>query len=305
MPYKRISGIYKIINIKNNKIYIGSAVSILARFQNHKMHLKKGTHKNRHLQNAWCKYGSQFFKFEILENVSKEQLILREQFWLDKTQCYNNQIGYNICTVANSTLGTKRTKETREKISKAVKAYITKDHLDEMTKLAAIANKGRKKSPVELANWINSRSRKWLVIDPDGNSKEITNLNKFCRENNLLQGKMSRVGSGLESHHRGWRCTKLSSNNDGRGRKHLQRFRNKSRKNNPDIGAKISIRKKRSWKIITPEGQETITKDLIQFCKQNNLNPFGMRKIARSVRLYGRKYTYYKYQCFGPLETYR
>ena len=32
MPHKKICGIYKITNIINNKVYIGSAISILNRY---------------------------------------------------------------------------------------------------------------------------------------------------------------------------------------------------------------------------------------------------------------------------------
>ena len=42
-------------------------------------------------------------------------------------------------------------------------------------------------------------------VDPDGNIHDVYNLSKFCRENNLSQGHMSSVSSGLRSHHKGWK----------------------------------------------------------------------------------------------------
>ena len=36
MPYKKITGIYKIINTKNNKVYVGSALSVFSRLNTHK-----------------------------------------------------------------------------------------------------------------------------------------------------------------------------------------------------------------------------------------------------------------------------
>jgi len=52
-----VSGIYKIINLKNNKIYIGSSICIIKRWYHHKYHLINNNHSNCYLQNAWNKYG--------------------------------------------------------------------------------------------------------------------------------------------------------------------------------------------------------------------------------------------------------
>lgn len=43
------------------------------------------------------------------------------------------------------------------------------------------------------------------LIDPSGSGVTITNLRKFCRDNNLDCGCMSRVISGKSSHHKGWK----------------------------------------------------------------------------------------------------
>lgn len=46
------SGIYKITNVVNNKIYIGSACNIMQRFSNHKSSLRKGKHHSIYLQRS-------------------------------------------------------------------------------------------------------------------------------------------------------------------------------------------------------------------------------------------------------------
>lgn len=46
-------------------------------------------------------------------------------------------------------------------------------------------------------------SKEWEITDPNGNCFIIENLTKFCRENNLDQGNLSR-GS-----HKGWGCKRL------------------------------------------------------------------------------------------------
>jgi hypothetical protein len=73
------------------------------------------------LLRAWCKYGEQSFTFEILEEVSNpDHLLAYEQVYLDYYKSYEEDRGYNICKVAGSQYGLKRTEETKRKISDAV-----------------------------------------------------------------------------------------------------------------------------------------------------------------------------------------
>lgn len=117
MPYKKISAIYKIENIVNKKIYIGSAVSVKRRFNDHKNHLNENRHHNSYLQRSWNKYGEENFKFEIIEKIENKNLLIgREQYWMNVLEPE-----YNICKFAGSSLGIKRTDEEKERISKTLK----------------------------------------------------------------------------------------------------------------------------------------------------------------------------------------
>lgn len=113
------SGIYKILNKINGKFYIGSASYLNNRKSNHKRDLVANKHKNSHLQSAFNKYGIDAFEFIVIEYCDKRLLLEREQYWLDITQCYNREIGYNILKVANSRIGVKHTEETKAKFKKA------------------------------------------------------------------------------------------------------------------------------------------------------------------------------------------
>jgi len=115
--FKKRNVIYKIINIVNNKFYIGSASYYDKRIGTHVSLLRKKEHENPYLQSAWIKYGEESFIFEILEEVElKESLLNREQYWLDITKCYNRKIGYNICKNAYSSIGVTRSEEFKKKV---------------------------------------------------------------------------------------------------------------------------------------------------------------------------------------------
>lgn len=111
LAYK-ISGIYEIVNTVNGHRYIGSAVNIDKRWREHLLQLKKHTHHSVYLQRAWDKHGSSCFTFSVIEHCVKEQLIDREQFYIN---AFSPE--YNICKIANSRLGTKWTDESKKKLS--------------------------------------------------------------------------------------------------------------------------------------------------------------------------------------------
>lgn len=93
------SGIYKILNTNNNKVYIGSSKEIEKRWKRHKTELKNNKHHSLKLQRAWNKENDpSVFEFSIVEECSVDQLMGREQEWIDNTQSYYK--GYNCCKYA-------------------------------------------------------------------------------------------------------------------------------------------------------------------------------------------------------------
>lgn len=106
------AGIYCISNTVNGKRYVGSAVNFKGRWQNHLSYLRRGEHSNRYLQRAFDKYGECTFAFSVLEQTDDvSQLIPREQWYLDMLLPE-----YNICRIAASSLGVRRTEETCAKL---------------------------------------------------------------------------------------------------------------------------------------------------------------------------------------------
>lgn len=90
-------GVYKITNIVNHKIYIGSSKTILQRWRNHIKTLEAHTHSNMFLQVDWDKYGKNNFVFEILEECAENDRYDIEQKYLDEFfPFYRSDKGYNI-----------------------------------------------------------------------------------------------------------------------------------------------------------------------------------------------------------------
>ena len=116
----RNTGIYKISNNTNSKIYIGSSININRRWNSHKNALLKNKHKNILLQNHVNKYGIENIVFEIIEICSKDNLINREQFYIDLLKPI-----FNICKIAGNTLGYRYSIEQKDKLSlsQAYKVY--------------------------------------------------------------------------------------------------------------------------------------------------------------------------------------
>lgn len=117
------SGIYKITNIVNNKVYVGRSVNWLKRISVHKSELRKNKHSNPYLQKAWNKYGETNFICELVEQCSVDELKDKEIYWIDKLNAINRDFGYNIREEENDG---KCTEEYRKRIGKISKEKLTK-----------------------------------------------------------------------------------------------------------------------------------------------------------------------------------
>lgn len=88
----KISGVYKIQNLKNNKIYIGQSFDIKRRIDEHFNELENGIHLNKYLQYDFDRYKRRDFSVEVLcyfdsdsdhiSHMNKNIILLRmeEQF---------------------------------------------------------------------------------------------------------------------------------------------------------------------------------------------------------------------------------
>ncbi|MEG1565405.1 MAG: GIY-YIG nuclease family protein [Bacilli bacterium] len=117
-------GIYEICNLKNGNRYIGQSVNVARRLDTHQKELFSNSHCNKHLQSAFNKYGIENFAFRIIEtcdNVNDEDLMKREQYWIDYYGGVNSNQNYNLRDAA---LGGHLSDELKTKISNSEKGKI-------------------------------------------------------------------------------------------------------------------------------------------------------------------------------------
>lgn len=172
------TGVYVIENIASGKKYVGSAArSFASRWNKHRHDLRKGTHKNSHLQRAWDAYGEESFKFRVVKRTTPDEAVSYEQAFIDLYQACDRTRGYNNAPIAGSNLGIKVSAETRAKLSAAnigkkrgphlpeTIAKMTGQKRSEETKarISAAASswqKGRKLSPetrAKMSSWQKGR----------------------------------------------------------------------------------------------------------------------------------------------------
>ena len=88
--------IYKITNLKNNKVYIGQSIRPIE--QRFKRHINDAINNiiDTHFARAIRKYGENNFIIELLDVAkTQEELNYKEQYWIKFYNSTDNKIGYN------------------------------------------------------------------------------------------------------------------------------------------------------------------------------------------------------------------
>lgn len=129
---KTVRGIYKITNIKSNKVYIGETMDIRRRWKEHIDNLDNNIHHSYKLQQDWNKYGADCFEFKILSvldesvtnYIDKYILMIYEEKYISK---YNSiATGYNVEHTIEKVLNGDKTIFNRKKDEAMLKQYIDK-----------------------------------------------------------------------------------------------------------------------------------------------------------------------------------
>jgi hypothetical protein len=58
-------------------------------------------------------------------------------------------------------------------------------------------------------DFLNKRTKGWLITTPSGELATVTNLAQYCREHNIDNASMCGVSKGLRNHHKGYQCKRI------------------------------------------------------------------------------------------------
>jgi len=196
--------VYLIWCFKSNKGYVGSAVNLGRRMRKHRSALRGRYHDNKHLQSAFNAYGEYQFAIYMVEDCSKDEVLKREQFWMDKYEAIDRSLGYNSCPVAGSRLGSKLSNEQRINLKVAINAAYKRN--PDAWRLGGEKRKGRKLSREHVEKVVAKCSKSFLFKDPSGIIHSGKNVAEFCRNNSLSESAMCQLMKGRQGHnsHKGW-----------------------------------------------------------------------------------------------------
>ena len=156
----RKSGIYQIKNLISGAIYVGSASRFKKRWNDHKRSLAKGVHHTKYLQNSYSKHNVEvgndnmfvFSVLEVMEKSSKEERLIREEWWIQKLiadgiELYNSNLEpTNEPKVSISPKGKRNSRATEFKPGH-VPWTIDNRHDEETRKLIGEKSKAMWKTP--------------------------------------------------------------------------------------------------------------------------------------------------------------
>lgn len=202
------------MNKTNNKIYIGSSVDLNCRWRNHLYRLRKNIHPNNFIQNDFNKCKENAFVFEIVEFCSKNDIVEKEQIWVNKF--YDNQYKcYNLRRLVSSNLGFKHSEKTKKLMSEKRKG------IPPSAKCIAAAVKIRKGK-----NLSQETCEKIKKYQQNRSPEHRRNLEKALKE----RGKDLEYRKKLSAIHKE-RCRKLKpSDHPLFGKKHSKKSIKKMRK---------------------------------------------------------------------------
>ncbi len=215
--------IYKIENVINGKVYIGSTDrDFRFRKAEHYHQLRRSKHHSIYLQNAWNKYGEENFIFAIVQfTENPDHTHQMELYWVDH---YVTTKGldfiYNTKPKEKSHYGKPSayiyTAAIREKMSIAAKRRLQDP--ENKKKLMEAAEKGRnarKRKPKPEKNIKN-----YVFISPSGVTYTTNNITQFSKEHLLNPQCMIKLSAGKLKTYKGWK----EANPFGKGKKQFGPF---------------------------------------------------------------------------------
>lgn len=270
------SGIYKITNKINGRIYIGSAKRFKERWSQHSSSLRSQKHNNKFLQADFNKCGEEAFVFEVLEvteGKTKEERLLIEEGYI-KQHYDSGDMCYNLCDRAISREG--YSSNTPEK-TKALMSAITKQRWQDPEIRAALcqkiseSSKGKVKSDTHRNNI--SKTQKGKQLGPQTH-EHIAKRTEKLRGKPLSEEHKQKLSLAKQGVYDGAANPFYGKKHTEASKKRMSGPRNKKIINSEVAVESIRTKNKEAIKtnLISPNGVlYTEIIDLSEFCKEHHL----------------------------------
>lgn len=204
--------VYKIINLVNNKIYIGkTSHNLLKRFNAHKTAARKKNPKDySKIHRALNKYGFENFRIEQMEKFDLESDCKEAEIkYIAMYKSRNNDIGYNITKGGDGNSGYIPSEETRKNIVKRLTGTFHSESTKQKMREARIGLERYNAKTYIFPILINDIEFKALINAKTNETfTKIECLSSFSKLYRLNHGHLSQVLNGKRMSHKKWRLIK-------------------------------------------------------------------------------------------------
>lgn len=207
--YRNEVGIYQILNVVNNKVYIGQTTEcFLKRFWHHNWSLNSNRHANKYLQNAWNKYGKDMFEFSVIHVLQDgEDINELEKYYIAQMNSANASYGYNMQLGGQEKrLCDYTTPESRKAVGEKNRQHMLGRKLSEETRAKMSASsvhgkfftvEGRKRISEYMSNRVVSEeTREKLRIANTGSNSPVSKLSEdqvYNIKSRIMSGEIQRI----------------------------------------------------------------------------------------------------------------
>lgn len=214
--------IYLLTNTVNGKIYVGVT-------NNYKKRMREHSYASNDylISRAIRKYGWKNFNSSILLETENQEYAYREaeSSFIKRYSSNKPNVGYNLTEGGEGTIGYTLSEETKKKMSdKKIGKKLSPEHKKKISQsnMGRIFNENtRKKISTSMKgnkHWLGKnlsiehkqklskmKEKTWMIKSPSNEILCITNMRKFCLDNDLHPSAMSRVLNHKQPHHKGWK----------------------------------------------------------------------------------------------------